>query len=174
MSGPAFLSSDRLSLRPVKPADYEFLARQWNTPMIRHGTNRQYPLTHSDIESFIEDTEATVHFLPCVDGSPVGFLWLFNIDGVARRAEIGYWISPEEQTQGYATEAAELGVQYAFDERNLNKVMARIFEGNEGSMRVLEKLGFEQEGCLQDQYYVAGQYVDTYLYGLLADETSLY
>lgn len=41
-------------------------------------------------------------------------------------------------------------------------------------MRILEKLGFEQEGCLRDQYYVAGQYVDTYLYGLLADETSFY
>lgn len=172
MPGPEFLKGNQLALHPVEPADYEFLYEHWNTPGIRHGTNRQEPITHSNIAAYVEEDESAVYLLPCIDETPVGLLWLFEIDEVASRTEIGYCIISDQQGEGYATEAAELGVQYAFDERNLNKVMARVFEGNEGSTRVLEKVGFEQEGCLREQYYVAGQYVDTYLYGLLADETS--
>lgn len=111
-----------------------------------------------------------MHFLPCRDGDPIGFLWLFRIDDIARRGEIGYWIRPEDQGQGYATEAAKLGLRYAFDERGLHKVMARVFEGNAPSRRVLEKVGFEKGAHLRDHYYVDGEYVDTSLFGLLTDD----
>lgn len=48
--------------------------------------------------------------------------------------------------------------------------MARVFEHNDASIRVLEKLGFQQEGCLREHAYIRGAYRDTYLFGLLADE----
>jgi RimJ/RimL family protein N-acetyltransferase len=170
MPGPVFLDGDRLALRTVESDDYEFIHRHWNEPSIRHGTSKYRPANETQIADFLEESEDAVHFLPCDDGKPVGFLWLFRIDDVASRAEIGYWIVPGERGNGYATEAARLGIRYAFDERGLRKLMARVFEGNDSSTRILERVGFQQEGCLRDHYYVDGDYVDTYLYSLLVSE----
>ena len=144
MPGAPFLHGERLTLRPVTSEDHAFLARHWNDPEIRHGTNRQRPVIESDVEAFLEDD--AVYFLPCRDGEPVGLTWLFRISGVHDRGEIGYWIAPDEAGQGYATDAAGLCLDYAFDERNLRKVVARVFEDNAASQRVLEKHGFREGG----------------------------
>lgn len=169
MATTTFLRGDRLTLRPVEPDDHAYLTRRWNEPTIRHWTNRYDPITEADIEAFLED-ETAVHFVPCRNGDPVGFVWLFYVSDVNGTAEIGYWIEPAETGQGYGTEAARLCLRYAFDERNLRRVTARVFEGNDASVRILETLGFREEGRLREHYYVDGAYVDALRYGLLEDE----
>lgn len=183
MPGAAFLHGDRLALHTVTEADYEFLHDHWNDPDVRHGFARYQPQRPSDFAEYVDD-EDTVPFVICVAdqqeatesasgrprAEPVGFLWLFDVEDVLGRAQLGYWIAPDEQRQGYATEAAELGVRYAFDERGLHRVMARVFVTNDASRRVLEKVGFEREGTLRDHYYVDGKHVDAHVYGLLDDD----
>lgn len=169
MPGPCFLRGDRLSLRTVESEDREFVQRHWNDPAVRHWFAKDTPMDSAGVTDFLAADDETVQFLPCRDGTPVGFVWLFDVDDTAGRGEIGYWIAPEEQGDGYATEAADLGLRYAFDERGFNKVVARVFEGNTASRHVLEKLGFEEEGYLRQHYYVDGEFVDTRLFGLLAE-----
>ena len=170
MPGPAFLHGERLALRPIETEDYAFVHRHWNRPTIRRGFARHTPRNREQIADFFEESHDAVHFLVCRDGDPIGFLWLFGIDDVASRAELGYWVVPDEQERGYATEIAELAVECAFDERGLHKVLARVIEWNDASARVLEKVGFRQEGHLRDHYYVDGERVDADLYALLATE----
>ena len=59
---------------------------------------------------------------------------------------------------------------YAFDQRRLNKVIANAFDFNAGSRRVLEKVGFTEEGLHREEAFVDGAFVDIYRYGLLARE----
>lgn len=170
MPGPAFLHGDTLTLRTVETEDYEFVHRHWNDPAVRRGFARHTPRNREQIADFFEESDDAVHLLACRDGDPVGFVWLFGIDDVASRAELGYWVVPGEQGEGYATEITELAVEYAFDERGLYKVLARVIECNDASARVLQKVGFRQEGHLRDHYYVDGDQVDADLYALLATE----
>lgn len=124
------------------------------------------------MDTFLEPVSDTVAFLPCEDERPVGFVWLIRIDDIHERATIAYWIAPEEQGNGYATEAVKLALEYAFESRGLNKVVARVFEENSASQRVLEKLEFVEEGQLRQHYYVNGEYKDAILFGLVfADYT---
>jgi RimJ/RimL family protein N-acetyltransferase len=169
MPGPVFLAGDRLSLRTVTPEDHEFLVRHWNASDVRHGTAVTKPMTAERVETLLNRSDA-VHFLPCHSGGPVGFVWLFDIDDVAQRAELGYWIARDERGVGYGTHAAELAVRYAFAERGLRKVSARVFETNDASRQILETLGFEREGCLREHYYADGDHLDAYLYSLLDSE----
>ena len=169
MPGPVYLESKRLELRTVESEDKEFIQKHWNAPQLRHFFAKSDPITREQLTAFLDTGDDEIHFLPCRDGDPIGFMWLFEIDDIASRGELGYWICLEEQGQGYATESAKLGLKYAFDERGLHKVMARVFDGNTPSRRVFEKLGFDEEGHLYDHYYVNGEYIDTYLFGLLAD-----
>ena len=169
MDSPTFLRGERLALRPVEPDDRAFLARHWNEPTVRRWTNRYEPVTEADVSELLADEDA-VHFVASRSGESVGFVWLFEISDVHDRAELGYWIAPDEAGRGYATEAARCCLRYAFADRNLRRVTARVFEGNDASMRVLEKLGFREEGRLREQYYVDGEYVDCVRYGVFQAE----
>jgi RimJ/RimL family protein N-acetyltransferase len=169
MPGEVRKRGESIALRAVEPEDYEFLSRHWNNPGVR-GFTRSDPSDADDIADFIESSSRSLHLLPCRNDEPVGFLWLFRLDDFASRGEVAFWIAPDEQGKGYATEAGTLGVEYAFEERDLNRVTARVFEGNDASMRVLEKVGFEREGRLREHYYIGGEFVDAHLFGVLADE----
>lgn len=170
MPGATFLRGDDLSLRAVTPGDYGFLHEHGNDPAIREGAPTPRPVSEDDLAEFVEADDRSVQFLPCRDGTPVGFAFLFDIEPDRDHAEVGCWIAPEEQGNGYATEATALCLEHAFADRGLHKVFARVFEHNDPSMRVLETLGFQQEGCLREHDYIRGAYRDTYLFGLLAGE----
>jgi RimJ/RimL family protein N-acetyltransferase len=170
MPGATFLRGDSLSLRTVTERDYAFLHEHGNDPDIRMGAPTPTPVSEADLAEFVEADDSSVQFLPCRTGTPVGFVFLFDIDANRGHAEVGCWIAPGEQGNGYATEATGLCLDHAFDDRGLHKVVGRAFEHNDASMHVLENLGFQQEGCLREQDYIRGEYRDTYLFGLLADE----
>ncbi|AQL43133.1 hypothetical protein BV210_10580 [Halorientalis sp. IM1011] len=170
MPGAPFLRGDRVDLRTVTPEDYDFLLEHGNDPAIRHGAPAPTPVTREDLANFVEDDDESVQFLACHGETPVGFVFLFDVDPWRDHAELGCWIAPNEQGEGYATEAAALCLDHAFGDRGLHKVVARVFEHNDASMAVLDKLGFQQEGRLREQDYVRGQHHDTLLFGLLAEE----
>lgn len=165
------MQGERITLTTVEPEDYGFLQEQFNNPSIRRQAGVSLPLTEAAVTNFVEQTEDTVQFLVCREETPLGHVVLTELDTQARTGELGWVvIRPDEQGNGYATEAIDLCLKHAFDDRGLHKVWAQVVEGNEASMRVLEKLGFQQEGVLRDQEYADGDFVDVYRYGLLSSE----
>jgi RimJ/RimL family protein N-acetyltransferase len=56
--------------------------------------------------------------------------------------EVGWWIAPERQGSGLATEAGAACVAHAFDDLGLGHVVSIALEGNLASRRVMAKLGF--------------------------------
>jgi RimJ/RimL family protein N-acetyltransferase len=58
--------------------------------------------------------------------------------------ETGFWISPSYAGQGFATEAANAAIRYAFGHLGAKAICTGHFDGNERSRRVIEKLGFEK------------------------------
>lgn len=171
MPGPVFLEGDRLTLRTVRPEDYEFVARHFTEPSMRHGgfEDIRTPVTPDGVAARVEADDFHM-FLACREGTPVGSAFLVDVDLEGRNAELGYWITPDEHGNGYATEAADLCLTHAFDQLGLHKVWARTVSDNEGSKRVLEKLGFQKEGVLREQWRGLDRYVDEYRYGLLESE----
>ena len=60
--------------------------------------------------------------------------------------ELGYWIGAPYWSQGYATEAANAVVDYAFAVENHAALRAGARVTNPASRRVLEKCGFQWDG----------------------------
>lgn len=171
MPGPVFLSGDTVSLRTLEREDLSFLHEYRNRPEVRRSLGRVHPQNREQLEQDFEGYMSNaVNLLACVDGDPVGFVALFDWSESAGRAELAYWIVPEQQGNGYGTEATELAVEYAFDERRCHRLVAGAHETNDGSRALLEKLGFQEEGRQREHVFVDGEYVDTVLYGLLAEE----
>ena len=172
MPGPVFLEGDAVSLRPVEREDLAFLTQWSNRPEVRVDSGITGPVTREDRESWFEDSQEddSVVLLACTDGEPVGVVGLKDVDERAGTAGLWYWIVPEYQGNGYATEAAGRIVDYGFRQRRLHKIVGESYAYNDGSIRVLEKLGFEREGIHREEAFVDGERVDVHRYGLLVDE----
>ncbi|WP_149196084.1 GNAT family N-acetyltransferase [Luteimonas suaedae] len=104
------------------------------------------------------------------DDALIGGLTLFSIDGAQRRAEIGYALQSAHWGRGYAQEAMRLAIEYAFDALRLRRIEADIDPRNQGSCRLVERIGFVREGLLRQRWLVAGEITDTALYGLLQED----
>lgn len=93
-----------------------------------------------------------------------------SLDLQNQRAEIGYWIGKPFWNQGYATEAAQRVLKFAFDELDLNRIEARHMTKNPASGRVMQKIGMSYEGTLRQSIYRFGNFEDAALYSILREE----
>lgn len=176
MAGPVFLEGDSVSLRSIEEEDLEFIQRCMNDPELWRPALDSTPMNRDQGAEFLDNvisSEGGVHCLVCEGGEPVGFVSLaesqYGPDETsrARSAELAYWIAPDHQGNGYGSDAAERMIQYAFEDRNLRRIDARLGSFNEASQGLLESLGFEHEGTLREASWFRGDYYDTLVYGLL-------
>lgn len=200
MPGPVFTSGERVSLRTIEENDLEFIQRWRNHSDVRVPLTDTHIRNGQQMEEFLEEqvsNQESINLLVCIedtsdmtrphdtelyetgheddseseiDAEPVGEVaipWVRESHGTGM---LMYWIAPAHQGNGYATEAAALVLDYTFNERRLNKVWATVLVSNAGSQRVLEKLGFTQEGHFRQDYFIDGNFEDAYRYGILADE----
>ncbi len=101
------------------------------------------------------------------DESFIGWCSLTRWNPDYRSASMGYCFHDAAWGHGYATEAGQALLQWAFDTLALNRVQAETDTRNAASARVLEKLGFVREGTLREDCIVNGEVSDSWVYGLL-------
>ena len=151
------IETERLFLRIIKTADAPFLQRLMNTPKwykyigdrniknvtdaIEYMNDRMHP--DLSVKGFVNHV-----MVDKTSEQPIGTCSLHNREGV-EGLDIGYALLPEFEGMGYASEGAHAMLELAFNVHRQIKVSAITSEENHGSKRVLEKLGFRQEGHIQ-------------------------
>lgn len=84
------------------------------------------------------------------------------------RTEIGYWLLPQYRGQGIVTEAVRYLCQWAFAERNINRIQIRCATSNQASNAIPLRLGFTFEGTEREgELLSSGEYVDIRVYSIL-------
>jgi [ribosomal protein S5]-alanine N-acetyltransferase len=99
----------------------------------------------------------------------IGHVNASQFDREFKFVELAYIIDPEHWGKGIATEAVGRVVEFLVHDMKIHKIRAGLFSKNLGSKRVLEKLGFQQEGYCKDNAIIDGEYVDEYLMALIGD-----
>ena len=102
------------------------------------------------------------------DDRCVGFVRL-AFDGV-RAGKLGYAVAHDWWGKGIATDAARTMTDYAFGELELHRVSAAIGPDNAASIRMAENLGMSREGVIRHHVFTNGQWRDSLLYSVLAEE----
>jgi len=85
-----------------------------------------------------------------------------------KQADIGYRLNKDYWGKSFASEAGQAMVKIAFESIGLSRLQIRCFANNNGSVRVAEKLGFEQEGLIK-QGVILNVITDYYIFGMLQD-----
>ncbi len=100
----------------------------------------------------------------------IGSVHIWTMDEANCTAEIGYTFNRRYWNNGYATEAASAVLGRAFRDVKMHRVVAKCDARNVGSWRVMEKLGMRREGHFLQDTLQKGEWRNTYLYAILADE----
>lgn len=87
--------------------------------------------------------------------------------GVSQAATLGYWMGEPYAGKGHMTRAARAACAYAFEKRGFHRIEAACLPTNEPSKRLLERVGFKQEGYARSYLNINGQWRDHLLYALL-------
>jgi ribosomal-protein-alanine N-acetyltransferase len=172
------LMTPRLTLRPFTLDDapaVQRLAGAWeiaettaNIPYpYEDGMAEEWISTHQ--ERFDKGEAVSLAITLSTDGRLMGAIGL-HINESQRLAEIGYWIGKPYWNQGYATEAAQEVLRYAFEVLDLNRVQARHMTRNPASGRVMQKIGMQYEGTLRQSIFRWGKFEDAAMYSILRDE----
>ena len=113
----------------------------------------------------------TLPFAVRVDGRLAGQVTLDNVvRGALRSGHLGYWIDQAVAGRGVASLAVALVCDHAFGPVGLHRVQADIRPENRPSRRLVERLGFRQEGLFRDYLDIDGAWRDHLGYALLSTD----
>lgn len=171
------LETERLRLRRPEMVDAPSLLRMRSDPRTMTYIDKELMVDLSEAEDLIALSSGNFDkgealnwtIVDRVSGEWIGSMGLWRVIFEHCRAEIGYALLPEHWGKGYASEAMAAILDYGFEEFGLHSVLAEINPANEGSRRVLEKHGFQEEGRLRQSCLWKGKFRDTVLFGLLRE-----
>ena len=107
----------------------------------------------------------------CFDGQLVGQLSVMSIVwGSSRSAQVGYWIDERFAGRRITPTVLSMAVDYCFHAVGLHRIEARVRPGNASSRRVVEKLGFRDEGIRVREARIDGAWRDHISYAITAED----
>ena len=165
--------NNHLTLRQLTKKDAPVLAKVANNKKIYDNLRDMFPHPYT-LENanwfidFVASQPETPRFVIEFEGQFAGMIGLHPQPDVYRKSvEIGYWIAEEYWGKGIATEAVRKIVEFGFENMDINRIWAGVFEYNEGSKRVLAKNGFELEAVLKKAVYKNDRFWDEHRMALV-------
>ena len=108
-----------------------------------------------------------------VEGRLAGQVTVDNVvRGAMRSGWLGYWIDSGVAGRGMGSLAVALVCDHAFGAMGLHRLQADIRPENGPSQRLVERLGFRQEGLLRRYLDIDGDWRDHLTFSLLAEDVS--
>ncbi|WP_067929611.1 GNAT family N-acetyltransferase [Alicyclobacillus shizuokensis] len=115
----------------------------------------------SSMEKMEQDREYVFGIFLISTDDLIGIIGLTEVvRGPLQSCWLGYSLDKAYNGRGYTTEAVRLVVDYAFQVLKLHRIEAGVMPHNRGSIRVLEKAGFEKEGLSRKNVLINGKWED--------------
>ena len=173
--GTRNIDTMRCRLRRILSDDYKAMYENWAK---YEEVCRYFPFSPAtDVEAYkekvqkwTENYESSTYFHWVIEWKEnhelIGTINL-KIEETCFMADTCYMLSPRYWGQGIMTEVLLEVLRYAFDEIELNRVQAEVFDGNAASAHVLLKCGMQLEGIARQKYYKNGKFIDTAQYAII-------
>ena len=181
---PVSLAEGPVGIRPLRLRD----APAWRNTRIRNmswlrpwePTSPDAPMFRSGVGPYITMTFAlrrearnglSLPWVVTYEGQFVGQLTVGSILwGSARSGQVGYWVDRVVAGRGVIPTALALALDHCFFGVGLHRVEANIRPENGASRRVVEKLGFREEGLRRRQLHIDGAWRDHISYALTVED----
>ena len=178
MGKQIYLSGNRIYLRKLRKSDINKAYLSWlkDPDVIRF----MHAGTMSDNKTVLLDYYANFannknDFLFAIimkkNNKHIGNVRLGPIEWNHKRSEFGLMIGDKKSWgKGFAFEAINAILKYAFELLNLNRINIYVVEENKAALAVYKKAGFKIEGCMRKNYCLNEKYSNTLVLGILKEE----
>ncbi|WAP52621.1 GNAT family protein [Arthrobacter sp. ATA002] len=185
---PVTLECGDLGLRPIRHGD----RREWTALRMRNANwmapwEASNPLPGAELPSFaamvrslnqqarqdtalpfvITERRGGLRTPPALTGQLTvsTIVW-----GSARMATLGYWVDEARAGRGIAPTAVALATDHCFRVLGLHRMEINIRPENAASLRVVEKLGFRDEGLRERYLHIGGRWTDHRSFALTTED----
>lgn len=167
------LMTARLVLRPLSRADLPAMHALLTDPdsmkYWSHPPHTSLDQTEASLDrALADDGTCRTWAITREGGDCLGWATIFAVKD--KMGWVGYILAPSLRGQGLAEEAMRAVLNYGFEVWGLHRLAASIDPRNHASGGLLRRLGFTQEGHQRRDYLYGADYLDTGIFGLLADE----
>lgn len=144
-----------MSLRAIEEQDLELILSWRNHPAIRQSMFHQEIISLETHRAWFsresaKDNACWLIYLNS-DGIASGIIYCTDIDKINRHAFWGFYAAPDAPP-GTGTAMCTEGLDYFFDNFELNKINAEVIETNKRSHAFHRKMGFAVEGFFLEHY----------------------
>ena len=185
---PVTLECGDLGLRPIRYRD----RREWTELRVRNAKwmapwEASNPLPGGDLPSYaamvrslnqqarqdsalpfvITERRGGLRSPPAITGQLTvsTIVW-----GSARMATLGYWVDEARAGRGIAPTAVAMATDHCFRVLGLHRMEINIRPENTASLRVVEKLGFRDEGLRERYLHIGGRWADHRSFALTTED----
>lgn len=175
-------TTDRLVIRRFRAEDAATLSAYRSAPSVARYQSWDTPFSPAQARSFIENLETANPDTPgewfqfavveAATGIHIGDLAAHVDADDPRLATIGITVATSAQGKGYAIEAAAWLLDYLLLNRRKHRVTADCDTRNSHAVALLEHLRLRREGHHLQSAWWKGEWVDEFVYAILAREWS--
>ncbi len=109
-------------------------------------------------------------FISKEENKPIGICLLYDICYVHGKGTMRILIEVESQNNGFAKEASQLLLEFAFNILNLNNIMLYAIDFNEKAIELYKSIGFKVIGKRRQSYPINNQVYDEVYLDILKEE----
>ena len=157
------LETERLILRKLTVDDvndyFDFASDAEVTKFLRWGPhpNKEYTTEYIQgvLNEYINGKDGPWGLEHKIDKKIIGIIHLMELDTVNQKAQIGFVLTRSYWNNGHATETLNRVLEYCFTNLMLNKIGAFCISENTAAIRVMEKVGMQQEGLLSQDFSIS-------------------
>jgi diamine N-acetyltransferase len=167
------LETSNIKLRALEPEDLDFLFQTENNTSLWEVSNTTIPFSRYILTQYLANAHQDIfeakqlRLIIQHQQKPIGMIDLFNFEPQHHKAGIGIVILQEYQQKGFANEALNIFIKYAFNTLQLHQLYANITTDNLKSIQLFTKNNFKLVGIKKDWIFIDHQYKDEGLYQLI-------
>ena len=176
MNMPTKIITKSLHLEPLKEIHAQTLFEYRSSPSV-YQFQRWKPENVKDVKQFIDNYSSSK--VSTNRWNQLGIFLAKNNQLIGdcgfnffedKQVEIGYTINPKFQKRGFGTEAVAGLINYLFNDLKVHRISAHTDPLNIASQRVIQKLGFRQEGYFRKSLLIGDRWFDDLVFAILSEE----
>lgn len=168
------LKSERTILRQFTDSDLENVYKGLSHPEIIRYYGISFDSREATKEQMtwfrdLEENGTGIWWAICdkVTGQFIGAGGLNDLSKEHKKAEVGFWLLPENWGKGYMSETMPIILNHAFDSIGLHRIEGFVETENKNCKKAIEKLNFVLEGTMRECEIKNGKYISVDIYAKL-------
>ena len=165
----------KVILREQREEDAPYFTYWFNQPQVMFQCGFEKPASEEEIRKTItvshKREDSVWYTITDLDGNIIGETGLLRMFPAWHQTDLTIIIpDPEMQHKGYGTEAIRIILDMAFKKYEMHRVSIGVVGLNTDALAFYRKIGFKQEGILEEAYYWNNEYSDFVMMRILSQE----